>query len=80
MVGTSILDRLYKDFPILIVKDWSKVDEKSLLKEYERMKPRLQLDVPAMHREYWWRTIEAARGEFVRSLGAPNASRYKCWG
>jgi len=80
VVGQSQLDPLYKDFPILIVKDWNKVDEKSLLREYERMKPQLQQDVPAMHRAYWWRKIEAARDEFVRSLGAPNASRFKCWG
>mmetsp|Transcript_70169 Transcript_70169/g.196394 ORF Transcript_70169/g.196394 Transcript_70169/m.196394 type:complete len:304 (+) Transcript_70169:294-1205(+) len=80
VVGSSILDGLYSGFPILVVKDWSKIDERYLHNEYQRMKPLLRQSVPAMHREYWWRTIESARSGFMRSLGMPNATRYKCWG
>ena len=77
IVGTSALDRLYKDFPVLVVHDWTTLTEKRLQAEYEKLRPLLQTDISAMHREFWRRTVEADRTEF---LGASNTSRFRCWG
>jgi hypothetical protein len=58
IVRTSSLDPMYEDLPVVIVKDWSEIDESFLNRKYEEMNAR-HLDLDKMYFAYWLEGIRS---------------------
>jgi inositol phosphorylceramide mannosyltransferase catalytic subunit len=75
IVLSSPLDALFKDLPIVIVKDWSEVNELFLKQQYEIIQ-RKQLNKAKMFFDYWLRKIaeikqEAQMAVYTQNIGLP---------
>ena len=80
IVESSGLDELDSHLPILIVKSWSSLNEKTLEDVYERFLPRLKFQ-ERLHRPFWWSVFESYRTKALLPHTAEgNNSRYRCWG
>jgi hypothetical protein len=58
IVLSSPLDSLYSDLPVLIIQDWSEINEIFLLEKYEEMKLR-EYNYKKLRGEYWLKKIKA---------------------
>jgi hypothetical protein len=80
IVESSVLDELYSHLPILIVKSWGSLNEKTLENMYERFLPRLKFQ-ERLHRHFWWSVFESYRTKALLPHHTEgNNSRYRCWG
>lgn len=60
VVKTSTLDPLYKDLPVIIVKDWFDINESYLNKEYEQLKNK-PFKKEKLFMDYWENMILASK-------------------
>lgn len=69
IVKTSPLDPLYKQYPIVIVNDWSEVTESNLQKWYEEFKDAIISDetLEKLQQSYWLNKIIEKRGIALRT-------------
>mmetsp|Transcript_48498 Transcript_48498/g.97573 ORF Transcript_48498/g.97573 Transcript_48498/m.97573 type:complete len:596 (+) Transcript_48498:53-1840(+) len=93
IVESSVLDPLYAQLPVLIVKTWKGLDEAALERAYEKLGPKTAdglfsaNDAPLLHRAHYQALIEATRREAIAKLdklqdtaNPVNTSRFRCWG
>lgn len=84
VVLSSQLNPLYEDLPVLVVNDWTDVNEDFLREKYSEILEK-QYDLRKLYMEYWLKRIENVRQEFLaKNSGAPKPplslwSRCKSW-
>lgn len=65
IVISSILDSLFKDLPVLIIKNWEEISEEFLEKKYIEITSR-KYDISKLHMDYWQKKIYQVRDEYLR--------------
>ncbi len=60
ILKTSASDRMFKDLPVLIVKDWDEVTEQFLNESYERIRSR-PFRKEKLYIDYWLKLIDEAK-------------------
>jgi hypothetical protein len=58
IVKTSALDPLFKNLPVLIIKNWESITEEFLLEKYEEMKKK-QYKLEKLNINYWYELIHS---------------------
>ncbi|MEC7838630.1 MAG: hypothetical protein VX777_01170 [Chlamydiota bacterium] len=58
IVKSSTLDPMFKNMPVLIVNDWSEINEDFLNRSYEKMQ-NTSYDNEKIYFQYWWKLIES---------------------
>jgi hypothetical protein len=67
VVETSTLDPLYEDLPVIIVQNWSDINEDYLEKEYDRIKSK-PFKQEKLFMDYWADLILACKANAIKSL------------
>ena len=65
VVKTSLLDPLFADLPVVIVKDWNEVTEEFLNKKYEEMSQKTY-NLDKLYAPYWKNLIRACAAEALK--------------
>ena len=72
---------MYAKYPVLIVKDWSKLNQATLEGHYKRLSLMAKASMPLLHRSAWHSIFEAQRTTALVKIGvSSNATRMRCWG
>jgi len=61
IIKSSVVDDLYKDLPVLIVKDWHEINEQFLLDKLEEIKNK-DFNLKKLYADYWFDLIRKAAG------------------
>ena len=62
IVKSSIIDSLYEDLPVLIVKDWKDITEDFLIKKYEEMCKK-EYKLEKLYADYWFDQINSQKNK-----------------
>ena len=60
IVKESTLDPLYTNLPVLIVKDWDKIDEKYLNRQWAKMSVK-KYNKDKLYADYWFKLIDSVK-------------------
>lgn len=65
IVKSSTLDRLYKDLPVVIIKNWDEITEDFLVKKYEELISTPH-DIEKAYASYWLHQIQNCRKDILK--------------